>query len=342
MRSTRPMGASNLFHRRLALAALFAVILFPLAPPPAGAQRSGHPDRCSVCRRRIEGKYQFYPERGIAVCEQCAQTRPRCERCGIPHRPSQMKRFDGADFCATCLREMPKCDACGDPLHGKFFSIRHLEGKFCEDCTENKPRCDACGRPAGRGATRLHDGRTACAVCMADAVINESEMRAMMRDVRATIEDRAGYALRHPVELRMVTRDDRAFREAIALAHERDPGGAAGRENGVFIRKGDEWSILILQLLPRELFVETLAHEYGHAIQAELAPKLDEAARVEGFAQFVAAMALRQKGYEAALSQLRERGDVYGRGYRAIVRRARAIPAYGADGLTRLLDAGRR
>ena len=313
-----------------------------LLASPAEAQRIDAPERCSICKRRIDGRYRVYPDRELAVCMDCERTRPRCARCDVPQAPSALRAFGERRFCRTCLGEMPHCDACGDPIFGKHFTIRHREGRFCQSCVEERPHCSACGRPIGRAPTRLADGRRACAECMATAIVNERDARAMLVEIRTIARKAVGVELARDIELRLVGRDDETFKTAVAMARAATSTEENGRENGVFIQRGEKWTILVLKLLPRELFYETLAHEYGHALHAAIAPEIEDATASEGFAQWIAALTLQAKGFEAALGLLYERSDLYGVGFRRVLGASERIRPTDARGVKALIEASAR
>jgi len=87
-------------------------------------------------------------------------------------------------------------------------------------------------------------------------------------------------------------------------------------ELGEFRRKGDRFTITVLESLPEETLYETLAHELAHAWQAENPVPNQRLIVKEGFAQWVASKVLKEFRFENSLKRLKTRDDLYGEGYR--------------------------
>ncbi len=92
------------------------------------------------------------------------------------------------------------------------------------------------------------------------------------------------------------------------------------RESGRFIRLGDDYTVKIIIGLSKAICIETVAHELAHAWQAEHCPNLRGDELVEGFAQWIAGRVLTGMGYTDLVQRLDYRDDVYGRGYRLLIK----------------------
>jgi hypothetical protein len=79
-----------------------------------------------------------------------------------------------------------------------------------------------------------------------------------------------------------------------------------------------KWQIVLLDTLCGEQRVEVLAHEMGHLWLLENCPKVSVIQYREGFAQYIAAGVLRDKGYTTALNLLESREDLYGQAYHQV------------------------
>ena len=96
--------------------------------------------RCSLCHRRISGKYVQYSD-GAIYCKQCDEYLPHCAKCGKP--TTNYKEFDGHVFCSECFENTEKCDICNMPLVGKY--VQYSDGlTVCEHCYQTRPKCDVC------------------------------------------------------------------------------------------------------------------------------------------------------------------------------------------------------
>jgi hypothetical protein len=97
---------------------------------------------------------------------------------------------------------------------------------------------------------------------------------------------------------------------------------------GFFVQAKGTSTIYAEMGLPRALLLGTLAHELGHAWQAERAPRLRDPRLCEGFAEWVAFRTLAAQGYEAIAARAPQREDIYGQGLRHYleIERVRGVP----------------
>jgi hypothetical protein len=90
--------------------------------------------------------------------------------------------------------------------------------------------------------------------------------------------------------------------------------GIHGDLNGLFYQKGDKFYIYVLYGLREKDLISVLAHEIGHAWQAENGPQNASLEDQEGFAQWVAYKALIHFGYPEFAKLLEEGDSVYSKG----------------------------
>lgn len=160
-----------------------------------------------------------------------------------------------------------------------------------------------------------------CNICRPSAMLEEKAMIALAYEVREHLKTQFLMPIVRPVEVAMVD----------TLSTMGDP---ALRESGRFIQTGEKFRIEILRGLAWEKCLETLAHEYGHAWQAESLPGIRDSETREGFAQWIAAKVLENYGLNHLIRQIEERDDLYGRGYRAMIAMEQRL---GIEGLFKAL-----
>lgn len=130
-----------------------------------------------------------------------------------------------------------------------------------------------------------------------------------MRELVAFLDEEVGLAIQSPIALQVLPSLD-------GLANA--PKGSVMLELGAFVSEPTRGKLVILEGLPRCRLIETLSHELAHAWQRENSPSDQSLALKEGFAQWVAAHALRKYRCREALQVLEARPDFYGRGYRTL------------------------
>jgi hypothetical protein len=299
-------------RRRLFLLLFFLILASVLAA--TGALR------CSLCGALIPQPGKYYQVEGSKeiYCERCYLEAPRCSICSLPTAAADIDPETGA--CPKCLAKLPHCKACGKAIVGSFYSYPYAKGVFCADCKEHRHACDICGVPVGDKYLQYPDGRIICSDCGARAVFDVEAIKGIARYSRDTIEKRLGLQLTYPCTVRVdklsglnSPDDNHGAKSAPAVS------GLYGKELGMYHRENGKSEIVLLFGLPPDLLYEAAAHEYAHAWQAEnglwnLEPEL-----LEGFAQWVAAEVLREKGFGGALEKLETRTDTpYGTGYQRL------------------------
>ncbi|MEI2692348.1 MAG: hypothetical protein V9H69_22595 [Anaerolineae bacterium] len=70
---------------------------------------------------------------------------------------------------------------------------------------------------------------------------------------------------------------------------------------------------------PKVQMIEVIAHELGHAWQAERRPLLNDPVLIEGFAEWTAYKVLDALGESAAMNFMLQRTDLYGQGLRQVL-----------------------
>ncbi len=276
--------------------------------------------RCSLCGSVIADHETYYRvERGKEVyCERCYREAPRCSLCKLPTAPDDIDPATGA--CPKCVAKLPRCQACGRPIAGKYYTYETAKGVYCPDCRNNRPACAICGVPVGDKYWEYPDGRIACGDCGEHAIFDARQINTIVRIVRDTVEKRLGLTVRRPytvtVQQLSGVGPPRKDHSAKAVSGE---GTLYGKELGMYRYENGKSEILLLVGLPPDLLYEAAAHEYAHAWQMENGMSNLEPELMEGFAQWVAACVLREKGFRGALERLEARTDSpYGTGYQRL------------------------
>jgi hypothetical protein len=282
---------------------------------------------CHLCGRPLVGRYVRY-ESGLTVCQTCETTRPHCPRCAVPlsDRAISARSAGNPALCAACSRATPCCSSCGQPILGVFYSFEELlpasaERKFCARCVQHRPRCDLCSAPVADGATPVADGQWRCALCAADVVLGQEAVLTVYQQATAAFARVVGSRLGETPRLETVSRREmgalrRRYGRVTGAAGGSRPDGAGHHVLGYFVFSNSKSTIYVEQALPRPVLLGTLAHELGHAWQAERAPGLRDLLLCEGFAEWVAHRVLVGVGLQAAAARATRRDDIYGRGLR--------------------------
>jgi hypothetical protein len=297
---------------------------------------------CHLCGQRISGQYVQYTT-GLTVCQRCERIAPRCARCRIPVQVKNATRSPrGVLLCSSCSRAVTHCASCDEPILEMWYRFEELlpspePRHFCAACVRDKPRCDLCRAPVGPRFVTLTDGQYRCSLCSTDLVIGEPSIRLIYTDAIEVMTSVAGEPLRRVPPLEVVSR--RRMGE-IRRTYTQDAGQTAGRMPallsgsghgeqvgastavvrhllGFYVRTQGKPVIYVEAGLTRGLLLGTLAHELGHAWQAEQlganAGALDPLIS-EGFAEWVAYTTLLARSHRTLATRARERDDVYGRG----------------------------
>jgi len=165
----------------------------------------------------------------------------------------------------------------------------------------------------------LPDGQYRCAVCARDLVLDDATVRKVYEQALATMQQVLGERLRQIPRLEVT---DRRHLAQVRRRFARQGGGdddGAHHVLGFFVRVGNDLAIYVERALPRSLLLGTLAHELGHALQAETAPWVHDPALCEGFAEWVAHRVLVSRGLQVEAARATRRDDLYGRSLRTML-----------------------
>lgn len=291
---------------------------------------------CHLCGRELMGQFFVY-DGDLVCCAACQRTRPRCARCSRPLDDAaiaQNRATPGAPaLCARCQREAKRCGGCGQPIvDQQWYSLEELleytgERHFCPSCWQRRPRCDVCRAPVGSSPVTLDDGQFRCALCAASMVRDELSARGVFGEAIEGVARLAGGRLRVLPRLAVISRREmgevrrRLGEPAAAIAAET---GGSLHVLGLYVRTGDRATIYAERALPRDLLLGTLAHELGHAWQADHAPYVRDPELCEGFAEWAAHGVLVARGLLGMAARLTRRDDAYGRGLRRYLAAERA------------------
>ena len=196
--------------------------------------------------------------------------------------------------------------ACGRPVGEIAWAVAGRDGVYCDSCHRSSVPCSACGAPVR--SMRLIDGRAFCPECAATLVADPSEIEALYESLLAAARTRLGLELAAwpPLvldsELALRARPDRSAPEGLC---------------GLYLREGGRASIHVLVPLPRARLTAVLAHEIGHAWQAEKCPEAQGPRLREGFAEWVSWRLIEGRaGCDGERAVIERRSDLYGEGFR--------------------------
>lgn len=285
---------------------------------------------CPFCGQKIAGRGRYFhhpawpPDVRLRTCERCATERPRCRECGLPLAGTvAVPEASGAVLCADCRRSLRACLACGNPVAGKVYFYDGI-GPYCGVCRKTRPSCDICGGPLSLEYWELSDGRAICAACHTTAVYSPDIAAVLFAELKDVVASRLGLALNIPTGLALVDRhglrhviDQQSADQTRLKAASLQPDGLdVDHTLGLYARRGMRRGIYIQTGLPRLLFLQVAAHEFGHAWQGENCPLLRDPVIHEGFAEWVAFHVSGHYGDRRGQERMRTRRDVYGDGVR--------------------------
>lgn len=276
--------------------------------------------RCGLCGRDIgAGERYFQVKDGSEIfCERCYAEAPRCKSCRLPVDGKSLDPESG--ICAKCIARLPRCKACGKPIAGTFYKFSSSDGVFCSECRRTRPACAICGAPVGPKYFAYPDGRNICDDCGKRAVFDQTTIEDIVKDVRRTMEKHLGLQLKNPFQV-IVQELSGISPPGAGTGHKPASAHVAlyGKELGLYRFEDGRSEIYLLYGLPPDLLYETAAHECAHAWQLENCPVELSPELREGFAQWVAAEVLLERGFHVAWERLDARKDApYGTGYQRI------------------------
>lgn len=233
--------------------------------------RNWHPAcfRCAACGNPIEGRYAEHD--GAAYHPQCHKERfgLHCATCG-GFIEGQYIQHEGRAYHPECHKQQfgKRCAVCGEYIEGQYIQTFWGESYCARHATEY-PECYVCQRPVCRrltgGGKQYQDGRVVCLLCRKQAVDDQEQARAIMRQVQARM---ARYDLdtrQVPIPLEMVQLT-RLTADGIAGPMARLQGQTHKQIetlNGQEVARSIE-GIYVLGGLPPVYLENVLAHELGH------------------------------------------------------------------------------
>jgi hypothetical protein len=173
-----------------------------------------------------------------------------------------------------------------------------------------------CGVPVAAGHVRLPDGRRTCAHCHQTAVYDPAHAQELGQYVARVARERLGLSLNVGADFTLV--DNRHLQR---LAAEKSPDLRDGQDKivGLFIHKGRKRVMYVLLGLPQILLIQTVAHEWAHAWQAENCPLLRDPLVREGFAEWAAYKTLQTMGAANKVALMEQQNGLYGEGLRRMI-----------------------
>lgn len=163
---------------------------------------------------------------------------------------------------------------------------------------------------------RLPDSRRICPRCHQTAIYDPAQARELFEHMARIITGQLGLGLNVGTEFTLV---DHQHLQRLAAEAPAGPHDNAGKTIGLFIRKGRQRVMYILYGLPRILFIQVVAHEWGHAWHRENCPLLDDLLNCEGFAEWVAYKSLQALGAVKKAALMEQRDGLYGDGLRKML-----------------------
>ncbi len=304
--------------------------------------------RCSICEKKIKGKYFKYNKK-IFCSEKCFNTtKPLCAACGERCLSGAFKKKDKFYCSQKCVETtLPKCALCTKPFR-KGMVVKTPEGDkvYCGYCAA-LPKCFVCGLPVASG-TYLKDGRFLGENCGRTAIFSELAGRKLFDEIRAKISKELDWSTNHKIHFLLV--DLKTLEKA---SNNYEPGMEMGlfkhsytiktkTETSFSLLKGKQqktskwqtnnrYAIYVLAALPKWKFIEVCAHELGHDWMQEKFPKITDLKVKEGWAEYFAARVndLYGQGYLNKRMEVNT-NKVYGDGYRFI---CDYVKAHGMEGL---------
>lgn len=315
-------------------------------------------ETCKICYKTIKPNSSFYTSKGVNYCsKKCLiKSRPPCEVC--QKRKIKMLKYVGKNFCSeACVRYFaPKCAGCQQSLfqkkffkdNGKKYCSKHclaknqppcftcgaqtlefytyLNRRYCPTCSK-LPRCNSCTHPSkGWG---LNDGRTLCNRCVTTGINTFERAKIEYEKVRKVLATKFAILTSNDISLNLVNANglkkvehDYNENERGLYTHKVDTLYSVGLLGGKKVQsQKTKMNIYILSFLPQDMFREVVAHELMHNWLALNYPEIKDPVIIEGMAEFMASLINKHFGRLSRNKRMLENEDeVYGKGYRKILR----------------------
>ena len=286
---------------------------------PGSPLRAGDPV-CAACGKPIEGEYikadgRKYHE-GHFVCALCRKP-----------LSGEYVVHEGRNYHTSCYtnRVAPRCALCGKTIEGRYledywgnaYHARHEgEEQRCEYCTRFiSPELTG-------GGVEYKDGRIVCRLCQRRAIDRDDEAADVMRSVAASLRrDGIGVDTRH-IDLHLVDRQE--LKKLAGRGHALQGFTQLKRRSLAGKPVSTAVGVHILEGMPREEAVSTIAHELMHVWLFLRQRDQKSAPLTEGSCNYAAYLALKdEKGPLSGLivKAMMENDDpAYGKGFRRVKR----------------------
>ncbi len=262
---------------------------------------------CDLCGKLILGEYKIFAG-DRKVCSNCLSLPHKCVGCGIPLK--EYHDVYGQKVCDDCYHKREKCYTCGEPILGEYLIYDNDQSKrYCLHCVQVYHHCEVCGAPVGRDSVLLDDGRIICKDCLPKGYYKLEDVLPFRETVLKFMEENLGMRVKHRVKYLLVGRD--------RLKEENKHGSED--QSGLFVRRNDDFKVLILYGLRQGEIFQVLPHEIAHAWQAENCGFDLELIDLEGFAEWVSYRFLDHVKFEYKQEVMLKREDVYGKGLRKML-----------------------
>lgn len=246
------------------------------------------------------------------VCAACNTNAARCRLCQRP----MVEQLAQDGICTACLANLERCDVCGRFVDDGIELQDGTHRVFCHTCAQTMPVCTACQAPVNARGTRLSDGRFRCWLCDLTAVDDPAQAQVLYGQVLDIAAQRFGLKLNIPTPL--VPVDSEQLHNVLKQIPNTHPV-ESHLLRGIYARKGIKRGIYVELGLRRVQMIEVIAHELGHAWQAERKPLLNDPVLIEGFAEWTAYKVLDALGEFPARDLMLKRADIYGQGLRRML-----------------------
>jgi hypothetical protein len=187
--------------------------------------------------------------------------------------------------------------------------------------------------PMADNHVHLPDDRRICPRCHQTAVYDPGQAQALFEQVAHIITEQLGLGLNVGTEFTLV---DHQHLQRLATEAPTSSQDDPSKVIGLFARKGRKRVMYLLYGLPRILFIQVVAHEWGHAWHRENCPLLNSLLICEGFAEWVAYKTMHTLGATKKAALMEQRDGLYGEGLRKMLAVERQ------RGVTGVLDFCRR
>lgn len=248
-----------------------------------------------------------------------------CDQCGGALGAEYYEAADRSFCSEECFKHFFVCARCGK-FSEEIESHANIVGEdifFCPECAK-KERCFFCD--GFDNLERVEDDRILCETCRKEGVASEEDAAAILDEVRQSLFERFQFPKEHeiPLEITTFARISEATPHDDGLA----PLATHVTQSPVNVHLGNDGKIVLtplpieckIQILshsPRDLLMDSLAHELAHDFVRRRFFAIDDLKIEEGFAEFVAAQCnILWKREALNIRKDYNEHPIYGDGYR--------------------------